>query len=244
MSSGKGSGAPARPFIFVWQTALRAAELAATTKLVAFLLATYADADGRDAWPGAHRLATDAGWKIRAVRKHLAVLQREGWIVTVSRGGGRPGHATHYRLALPKGARGDTRVPTNTVFEQTERVHAETAKGAPTCTPPTHDQHITTSPPHPDLDDFLRALEPAFPNLKPSGAVKSSATKKLDEGWPPKALAAEVSQNIPERVASVNGLLNYRLQRVPAPTRTAQPKEVAFCERCGLIASLDCRCAA
>lgn len=78
-------------------------------KHVALLLATYADIHGRNAHPGAARLAKNAGLGERTVFRHLATLQEAKWI---SRNGGDDpvdnSHggrvATVYNLHIPDGA--------------------------------------------------------------------------------------------------------------------------------------------
>lgn len=60
---------------FEWERAVRALEIRPPLrKLVALMLATYADRDGRNAHPGEQRLADECGITTRAVREHLSAL--------------------------------------------------------------------------------------------------------------------------------------------------------------------------
>lgn len=72
-------------------------------KHVALNLATYADGDGRDVFPGNERLCDDTGLSDKTVRRALERLRQVGLIVRVVSGsrGGRRGVADAYRLAIP-----------------------------------------------------------------------------------------------------------------------------------------------
>ena len=79
-----------------------------TTRHVALTLATYADVHGRNARPGAERLAGATGLHVRAIRKHLAILLEAKWITqngqpdtADDRPRGRP--AAVYNLHIPEG---------------------------------------------------------------------------------------------------------------------------------------------
>jgi hypothetical protein len=50
------------------------------TRLVAFALSTYMSERGDSAWPGVSRLATDTALTPRSVRRHLALLEDEGYV--------------------------------------------------------------------------------------------------------------------------------------------------------------------
>jgi hypothetical protein len=74
------------------------------------LLSTYADPDGRNAFPGEQRLAADAGVSVATVRRALATARAAGWIVRDELSGAvvgsppRPRAAARpdrYRLTVP-----------------------------------------------------------------------------------------------------------------------------------------------
>ncbi|GGR60989.1 DNA-binding transcriptional ArsR family regulator [Nocardioides luteus] len=89
---------------FDWERAIRALPLRPPVlKLVALVLATYADRDGANAHPGEDRLAEDCGMSPRSVRRHLAELRELGLIERVFKGSsyGRAKAADEYRLIVP-----------------------------------------------------------------------------------------------------------------------------------------------
>src|SRR5690606_11203231 len=75
--------------VLVWQRALRSSGLPAATLAVLYVLATYADYDGRNAFPGEARLAAHTGLSPRTVRRHLELARRAGWITRDETSGGR-----------------------------------------------------------------------------------------------------------------------------------------------------------
>jgi hypothetical protein len=58
----------------------RSAQMPATRKLVAYTLATYANANGTNAHPGVARLAADCGIQPRAVKRYVSALRDAGLI--------------------------------------------------------------------------------------------------------------------------------------------------------------------
>ncbi|MHA6627099.1 helix-turn-helix domain-containing protein [Pseudonocardia sichuanensis] len=87
-----------------WLRSLRGCGLHPTVLAVLTMLATYADPDGRNAFPGEQRLAADAGVSVATVRRSLAAARAAGWIVrdelSDARARGR-GRADKYRLTVP-----------------------------------------------------------------------------------------------------------------------------------------------
>jgi hypothetical protein len=81
-----------------WVSVLRRAELDATTKLVALMLASYANADGTHVYPGVTRLAVECGLGQRTVQRIVARLRQVGLLQRVSRGNRRAGQSDEYRL--------------------------------------------------------------------------------------------------------------------------------------------------
>jgi hypothetical protein len=80
-------------------------DLPGTTKHVAAFAAYFADArTGTRVRPGRDRLAREAGLSVKAVGKHLAVLEDVGLLWRVSRGsgGGDVRIAAEYRLSVPR----------------------------------------------------------------------------------------------------------------------------------------------
>jgi hypothetical protein len=91
------------PFRYEWERVVKAVILPSTTKHVALNLATYADGDGRDVFPGNERLTDDTGLSDKTVRTALDRLRAVGLIERVSIGSraGRRGLADVYRLTIP-----------------------------------------------------------------------------------------------------------------------------------------------
>lgn len=89
---------------YEWERLVRRARLPKPVKLLAFVLATYADPDGSRVRPGLPVLASVTGDSERNVRRLLALLVDElGLLRQVARGGGRggKGRASVYRLTIP-----------------------------------------------------------------------------------------------------------------------------------------------
>ncbi|MFF4600132.1 hypothetical protein [Amycolatopsis sp. NPDC001319] len=89
---------------YEWERIVRRAQMPKQVKYVAFVMATYADADGSRVRPGLDVLAAVTGEGMSTVRRRIAELRDTyGLIGLVSRGGGRAGRgkAAEYRLVLP-----------------------------------------------------------------------------------------------------------------------------------------------
>lgn len=86
-----------------WERIVRRAQLPAPVKLVAFVMATYADRDGSRVYPGVARLVAVTGLSERSVRNALKVLRDKGLIQRVYKGGHRGVNAFTdvHRLAIP-----------------------------------------------------------------------------------------------------------------------------------------------
>lgn len=89
---------------FEWERLVRRVRLGSSTKLVAAVLATYADPDGSRIRPGVERLTNVTGLSERSIKYALKKLRDMGLIQQVRRGGrtgdGRA-YATIYRLTIP-----------------------------------------------------------------------------------------------------------------------------------------------
>lgn len=83
-----------------WTNVLRRSRLHATTKLIAFIMASYADPDGTSIYPGTARIAVQAGCSYRTVQVELQRLRAVGLIQAMPRRGIRRTWATPYRLVL------------------------------------------------------------------------------------------------------------------------------------------------
>lgn len=77
--------------------AIRDAKIAPPTrKLVAFVLASYANVEGGDIRPGLERVASECGTDVRTVRRHVRALEAAGVLLVAKRSAGRK--PTEYRL--------------------------------------------------------------------------------------------------------------------------------------------------
>lgn len=89
---------------YEWERLVRRARLPKPVKLLALVLATYADSDGSRVRPGLPVLASVTGDSERNVSRILRCLVDElGLLQQVARGGGRggKGRASVYRLTIP-----------------------------------------------------------------------------------------------------------------------------------------------
>lgn len=89
---------------YEWERLIRRAALPQTVKLLAFVLASYADPDGSRVRPGNDVLASVLDLSSRSVRRLMNELtDRYGLLQLVMRGGGRggQGRTTVYRLTIP-----------------------------------------------------------------------------------------------------------------------------------------------
>lgn len=77
-------------------------DLPSTTKLVLFVVAEYANAVDDIVWPSIESLAERASLSERAVAKHLAIAERDGWLARwKSRRPNRKWAHSHYRFSIP-----------------------------------------------------------------------------------------------------------------------------------------------
>lgn len=83
-----------------WINVVRRARLGRTTKLVALMLATYANADGSKVYPGVGRLVVQCEIRYSSARAALADLRQAGLIERVRQGNRRRGQADEYRLTF------------------------------------------------------------------------------------------------------------------------------------------------
>ncbi|WP_337456598.1 helix-turn-helix domain-containing protein [Prescottella sp. D32] len=86
---------------FEWERIVRRVHMVQSTKLLAFVLATYADMNGSRVRPGVGRLSRVAGVTDRTVKRALATLRELGLIERVKQGNRWAGHADEYRLTIP-----------------------------------------------------------------------------------------------------------------------------------------------
>lgn len=82
-----------------WTDIVRRARLGRTTKLIALLLANYADADGTRVFPGVARVSIEAEVTYNVVKTALAALRQAGLIKVVRRAT-RKGDSDEYRLTI------------------------------------------------------------------------------------------------------------------------------------------------
>lgn len=90
---------------FEWERLVRRTVMPMRVKFLAFVLASYADADGSNVRPGVERLSDITGLGTATVKRSLKALRVEyGLLDQVKRGGGRTGRGsvTLYRLTLPE----------------------------------------------------------------------------------------------------------------------------------------------
>lgn len=85
---------------YPWMVYIRRSDLAQQIKAVAFVLATYADADGSNALVGQKRLADEAICDERYARDTLDVLELLG-LIEVTKRGRQAGDANTYQLTMP-----------------------------------------------------------------------------------------------------------------------------------------------
>lgn len=85
---------------YAWMVIIRGSGLPDKTKLVALILATYADSDGSGACVGQERLADEAICDERYARDCLSILEVHG-LIEVTRRGRRGGDADTYQLTTP-----------------------------------------------------------------------------------------------------------------------------------------------
>jgi hypothetical protein len=69
--------------------------------LLMHTLASYGSPEGKNIWPGVGHLADDENCSTRQIQRLLHELERDGFIVTLNKKGGR-GHRTEYGIVLKK----------------------------------------------------------------------------------------------------------------------------------------------
>lgn len=90
--------------LFTWRAAIGQSDLPSTARLVAFAMGMYMSEMGVSAYPSAAELAQVTGLGISTVRQYRGMLEEEGWVICVRRGGVMPGGkhvASEYRAAIP-----------------------------------------------------------------------------------------------------------------------------------------------
>lgn len=92
--------------VFEWTKHLRYVRVKKTTKLVGLMLATFANPDGREAYPGVARLSVACGMDYKTVKRALAELLAAGLIVKADDHSGTRGRYNVYYLTLPDGGDG------------------------------------------------------------------------------------------------------------------------------------------
>lgn len=88
--------------VFDWTKHLRYVRIGRTAKLVGLMLATFADPDGTNAYPGVARLAVACGLDYKTVKRALADLLAAGLVDVDGGHSGRRGQYNVYRLTLPE----------------------------------------------------------------------------------------------------------------------------------------------
>lgn len=83
-----------------WTELIRRSRLGRTTKGIAFLLATYADADGTRVFPGPARLAVTGSVDYKTAKKAVAELVAAGLLEKVRSRSGQRGRSDEYRLCF------------------------------------------------------------------------------------------------------------------------------------------------
>lgn len=91
------------PLRFAWERVVRSMQMDPTTKLVALVLATYADIDGTKVRPGLKRLAEDTGRSKRSMMRATVALREMGLLNRISKGSnlGTRDLVDVYQLAIP-----------------------------------------------------------------------------------------------------------------------------------------------
>lgn len=142
---------------FEWYRAVRRGDLHPTVQHVIMMLATYADADGRNAFPGEERLARDTGRSVSVVRRALAAARAAGWIVRDETSSARRrarGHADVYMLTIPAERVAEPAAPAaapvdNPPSSRASTGHQRTSTGRPRPQAPVaHDRSPIQRPTH------------------------------------------------------------------------------------------------
>lgn len=86
---------------FEWQRIVRRIKMQTTTKLVALVMSTYANADGSHIVVGVVRLMAVTDTSKATVIRHLEFLREMGLIKRVKQGNRHTGDSDEYRLTVP-----------------------------------------------------------------------------------------------------------------------------------------------
>lgn len=86
---------------FMWERIVRRCQIPGPTKLVAFVLAQYANQKGQNIRPGTEVVSAVCGMSLRVAKRHMKTLRDIGLIEKMSHGGGPTGKAATYRLTTP-----------------------------------------------------------------------------------------------------------------------------------------------
>jgi DNA-binding transcriptional ArsR family regulator len=86
-----------------WVSIVRRARMHPTTKLVALLVASYADPDGTNIYPGVAKLAVQSRQSYRTVQRELQLLRKAGLVAVTKRQGERRGWRAGYQLTIAPG---------------------------------------------------------------------------------------------------------------------------------------------
>ncbi len=84
----------------IWINVVRRSRLHVTTKLIAFLMASYASPDGTNIYPGVALLAIQSGYSYSTVQREMRRLRDVGLIEAMPRTGIRRSWSTPYRLII------------------------------------------------------------------------------------------------------------------------------------------------
>jgi hypothetical protein len=123
----------AKGFKLAWLKRLHGSDLPIRTEFVLRTIADYADADGRNAYPGEERLAADCRMSVRTIQRHIAILLETGWLVEESRGrksNNGDARFSAYRLATPADLADDIEASQDAADELETVDHTDTLEDA------------------------------------------------------------------------------------------------------------------
>lgn len=244
--------------LFTWRSAVCESDLAPTTRHVALTLSLYMSERGDSARPGAPTLARDTGLSVRAVREHLAELERRGWLRLVERGGlkGERKKANEYRAVVPDPVLPVTGEAASPVQDGAPMGDPDDTDGSSSCTPIHQDlskkspgarKRATPPPESFDVDADLRAwaaqrapdvldLERHTERFLDHHRARGSTMRDWRAAW--RTWMGKEQQYL-ERDGRTP-----RRSPAPAPALDppagAQPPELERCGDCGQLAGIDC----
>lgn len=168
-----------------WVNVVRRAQLGRTNKLVALVIASYADPDGTRIFPGVARLAVQAEVDHRTARRALAALRAVGLIEVARRGNRRGGKSDEYRLILADDLLERCDVPAPAAEQlviqkltEQQRNPGSTGHKRPVKQPVDNHDHRTAAP------HETRFTGQGNPSLQGTGAPPPSIDPYLDEQPP------------------------------------------------------------